>query len=171
MPALPAIYVAAAVVAAGSAVYAGVESRVASNKQADAALQAAQYNSKLDIANAQQLSMNAAANASRQRTNDKEYLNAQRAAFAASGLLSDTGTPLAVQATTAGRMEQDIQQYWTSTQQKESQLYGAAAEGMYQGAETADIYHLQGTAELVSGIGKAVGIAGEAYSGYQQNFG
>lgn len=164
MPAAVAVVeVVAAVAAAGAAVYSASEQRVMANKQADAALQAADYNAKLDRAQAQQVSMDAAANAQRQRQADKTYLSAQKAAYAAAGIDSDSGSPLAVQSTTAGRMEQDIQQYWVSTQQKESQLYSAAAEGIYSGQAMADTYHLQGTVALVSGIGKAVGTLGAAY--------
>lgn len=166
MPAAAAAYyvVAAAVaVEAGTQIYAASQQRVIANKQADAALQAANYNANLDRAQAQQVAMDAAANAQRQRQADKTYLSAQKAAYAAAGINSDSGSPLAVQSTTAGRMEQDIQQYWTSTQQKESQLYSAAAEGIYSGQAMADTYHLQGTAALVSGIGKSVGTLGTAY--------
>lgn len=164
MPVALAIVAVASVASAAASVYSGREQQIASNKQADAARQAADYNAKLDVANAQQLAMDSAANIQRQRSGNQAYLSKQLVAYAASGILSDTGSPLAVQATTAGRMEQDIQQYWTSVQQKESSLYASAQEGRYEGEETADIYHLQGTAALVSGIGRAVGTLGQAAS-------
>ena len=116
----------------------------ASSRQAKAATQAADYNAALDAANAKQVALNANANIEKQRQDDATYQSDQRAALAASGVLSDTGSPMVVQATTAGRQEQDIQQYWTSVQEKESNLYAAGQEGIYEGAEQADIYHLAG---------------------------
>lgn len=159
--------VALVVAAVASVASAGV-SYAASQKQAAAATQAANYNAQVDIANAQQLAMDANANIQRERLSDQEYLSKQRAAFAASGILSDTGSPLAVQATSAGRMEQDIQQYWTTTQQKESQLYAAAQEGIYQGQEQASLYHLQGAASILQGIGSAASFGTQAYGQYQK---
>lgn len=145
-----------------------VMSTQAANRQAAAAAQAANYNAKLDIANAQQQAMNAQANIAKQRQDDKSYQSNQRAALAASGVLSGTGSPMALQATTAGRQEQDIQQYWTSTQQHEATQYAAAQEGVYEGAEAADTYHLQGAADIFKGIGS---IGGEVYQGYKDQQG
>ena len=125
----------------------------ASSQQADAASQAANYNAKVDQANAQQQALNANANIQQQRQQDQEYQSDQRAALAASGVLSGTGSPMEVQATTAGRQEQDIQQYWTSVQEKESAQYAAAEEGVVEGQEEASTYHLQGAADIFSGIG------------------
>ena len=125
----------------------------ASSQQADAASQAANYNAKVDVANAQQQALNANANIQKQRQKDQEYQSDQRAALAASGVLSGTGSPMEVQATTAGRQEQDIQQYWTSVQEKESAEYAAADEGVVEGQEEASMYHLQGAADILSGIG------------------
>lgn len=156
-------YIIEAVVAAASTTVA-VE---ASNKQAEAATQAADYNAKLDVANAQQLAMNANANIAKQRQDDQAYQSNQRAALAASGVLSGTGSPMALQATTAGRQEQDIQTYWTSVQEKESQLYSSAEEGVYEGQEEADIYHLQGAADIFNGVGSMTGDLGKAYNAEQ----
>jgi hypothetical protein len=135
----------------------------ASSQQATAAAQAADYNAKVDVANAQQLSLDANANIQKQRQQDQEYQSDQRAAFAASGVLSGTGSPMEVQATTAGRQEQDIQQYWTSVQEKESQLYASAQEGVVEGEEEADIYHLQGAGDIFSGIGNMENAAMKEY--------
>lgn len=138
----------------------------AASRQAKAAAQAADYNAALDVANAKQVALNANANIDKQRQDDSTYQSNQRAALAASGVLSDTGSPMVVQATTAARQEQDIQQYWTSVQQKESNLYAAGQEGIYEGAEQADIYHLQGAADIFSGVG---GITNEVGSVYIHN--
>ena len=139
----------------------------ASSEQATAAAQAADYNAKVDVANAQQQALNANANIQKQRQQDQEYQSDQRAAFAASGVLSGTGSPMEVQATTAGRQEQDIQTYWASVQEKESQLYASAEEGVYEGQEQADIYHLQGAGDIFSGIGGIDNTISKTYFGNQ----
>lgn len=159
--AIPSII--SAVVAAGSA----VEAKQVSSRQAEAASQAADYNAKVDRAQATQLTLDANQNIQRQRQQDQEYESNQRAALAASGVLSGTGSPMALQATTAGRHEQDIQTYWGSVQEKESQLYASAAEGQYEGAEQADIYHLQGAADIFQGIGTVATDTGKAYQAYK----
>lgn len=146
-------FVAAVIVSAIAAGAAAAESAHASSEQAKAATQAADYNAKVDTQQATQLSLDANANIQRQRQEAQVYESNQRAALAASGVLSDTGSPMALQATTAGREEQNIQTYWTSVQEKESQLYSSAAEGEYEGQEQADIYHLQGAADIFQGIG------------------
>jgi hypothetical protein len=149
--------------AAASAGAAGMAA-ISSSKQATAASEAANYNAKVDQARAQQLAMNAQANIAKQRQDNAEYQSQQRAALAASGVLSDTGSPMAMEATTAGRQEQDIQQYWTSVQEQEAGLYSAAQEGVYEGAEEAEAYHLQGASDLFQGVG---GVAG-AFGKYSQ---
>lgn len=156
-------YIIEAVVAAGSA----VEEKQVSSRQAEAVSQAADYNAKVDVSNATQLSMDANANIQKQRQDDQAYQSNQRAALAASGVLSDTGSPMALQATTAGRQEQDIQTYWTSVQEKESQLYSSAEEGVYEGEEQADIYHLQGAADIFQGVGNITGDLGKGYNAEQ----
>jgi hypothetical protein len=150
----------AATVSAATAAATTAISLEASSKAASAAAQAADYNAKLDAANAAQLSMDATANIQKQRQDDAAYQSNQRAAFAASGILSDTGSPMQVEATTAGREEQNIQTYWTSVQEKESQLYSSAAEGVYEGQEEADVYHLQGVGDIFSGVGSIAGTFG-----------
>lgn len=161
---------AAVVAVVGETVNMVEQSRI-SKQQASNATKVAQYNADVDVANAQQLSMNANANIAKQRQQDQSYLSAQRAAYAASGVLSGTGSPMTLQATTAGRMEQDIQQNWASVQEKESQLYGSAAEGIVEGQEESDVYHLQSTAAIFQGIGQianTVGGAASKYSSYKE---
>ena len=158
-------YIAEALVAAGSA----VEAKQVSSKQAEAVSQAANYNSKVDVANAQQLQLDADANIQKQRQDDSEYQSDQRAALAASGVLSGTGSPMELQATTAGRQEQDIQTYYTSVQEKESQLYGSAQEGVYEGEEESDIYHLQGAGDIFNGIGGVTKDLSSGYNAYEGN--
>ena len=159
--ALDTALAATSVAAAGSSAYMSAR---ASSEQASAAASAADYNAKVDVANAQQQALDANANITKQRQQDQEYQSDQRAAFAASGVLSGTGSPMEVQATTAGRQEQNIQQYWTSVQEKESAQYAAAEEGVVEGQEEADIYHLQGAGDIFSGIGNMENAAMKEYA-------
>jgi hypothetical protein len=68
-----------------------------------------------------------------------------------------------VQATTAGRQEQNIQQYWTQVQETESAEYASAAEGVVEGEEEASTFHLQGAADIFNGIGNMEGAAMKEY--------
>lgn len=156
----------ALIVAAAGAVASAAASASASSRQASAAAKVADYNANLDIANAKQSALNAQANITAKRKDDSAYTSAQRAAYAADGILSGTGSPMALQAETVGRQEQDIQQFWTTEQQNENTQYDAAELGVYEGAEQASAYHLEGAAEIFQGIGSAaVAVAGGYKSG------
>jgi hypothetical protein len=147
--------VAALVVSAVASVAAAAESASMASKQATVASKVANYNANVDIANANQQAMDANANIAKQRQADATYMSSQRAALAASGVLENTGSPLSLEATTAGRMEQNIQQYWTTVQEKEDTEFTAARMGIYEGQEEASIYHLEGAADIFKGIGEA----------------
>jgi hypothetical protein len=159
------VIAATSVAAAGTSAYLSAR---ASSQQATAASQIANYNAKVDIAQANQDAMNAQANIEKQRTDNASYDSNQRAALAASGVLSGTGSPMALQATTVGRQEQDIQQYWTQTQEQESSQYQAAELGVYEGAQEADTYHLQGAADIFQGVGQMTNSVGLSMTRAQQ---
>ncbi len=133
----------------------------ASAKGAALAESTAKYNSSVDVANAQQAQLNAAANIRAKRADDQAYRSKIRVAYAASGILSGSGSPMQVLATTAGRQEQDIANYWNETNQKSDRYYGAAKEGIREGEAQADLYHLQGAAAVVKGIGSIASIYGD----------
>ncbi len=165
-----ALGVASAVGTVGSAVVsakaASDQAKLAS-KQGAVAGQVADYNAKLDEANAAQLALDAHANIQRQRQDNSTYLSSQRAAYAASGVLSGTGSPMIVQATTAGRMEEDVQNYWRQTQQRESNLYAAGQMERFGGANQAaaaeaqaQAYRLKAVSSIFDGIGGVAKIAG-----------
>lgn len=137
----------------------------AAAKQAKLAESTAKYNASVDISNAQQLQLNAAANIRAQRRDDQAYRSKIRVAYAASGILSGSGSPMEVQATTAGRQEQDIANYWNQTNQKSDKYYGAAAEGIREGEAQSDLYHLQGAAAVVNGIGSMASMFGSMGGG------
>ena len=138
---------------------------IQANKQATYAAKVADYNANVDIANAKQQAMNTQANITKERISDASYLSSQRAGYAASGILSDSGSALMVQATTAARMEQNIQQQWTTAQQQEAAGYSAAQQSVQQGKQQAKSYHLQEMADIFKGVGSlALAFAGGAGS-------
>ena len=142
-----------------------ISAGIEANKQATYAAKVADYNANVDIANAQQQAMNAQANIQSQRKEGGELLSRQRAGYAASGVLSDSGSAMAVQATTAARLEQNIQQYWSETQQKESQLYTAAGMEVSKGKAQAKAFHLEAAADMFKAAGSlALAFAGGAGS-------
>lgn len=155
-------YVAIPIIIAAAAAAVQV---TAANKQAAVATSVANYNAKLDIKNAQQLALNAQANVAKQRTENEAYRSKIRVAYAASGILSGSGTPMSVLATTAGRQEQDIQNYWSSVNQKSDQYYAKAAEGIAEGDAMADVYHLQAASAAIKGIGSMASAFGTGGAG------
>ena len=155
--------VAALAISAVAAVGATADSASLASKQASTAAQIANYNANVDIANAQQSALNAQANITAQRKDNSTYNSSQRAALAASGVLADTGSPMALQAETVGREEQKIQQEWTSEQISENTQYAAAQLGVLEGADEATAYHLQGAADIFQGIGSVANTVSAGY--------
>ena len=145
-------YVVPIVMAVAAAGTAAMQAAAAA-KQAALATSVAQFNAKVDISNAQQLQLDAAANIRQARAENEAYRSKIRVAYAASGILSDSGSPMQVLATTAGRQEQDVQNYWRNINQKSDKYYGAAAEGIREGEAQADLYHLKAASAVVQGIG------------------
>lgn len=153
---MPALGIISAVAAVASTAISAEEA----SKQASTAAKVANYNANVDIANAQQQQMDANANIAKQRQDDQAYMSAQRAAYAASGVLSGTGSPMVTEATTAGRAEQDIQQFWTSTEEDATTQYESAEMGIFEGNQESETYHLEGAADIFKGIGSVANIAG-----------
>lgn len=99
MPALPAIGLVAGLVGSGVSAYSAVEQGQAQNRLA-------QYNAQLSEQQAALTTAQGAMEASAQRTQNAMILAKQRAAFAASGVVADTGSPLLVESKQAGYLEQ-----------------------------------------------------------------
>jgi hypothetical protein len=126
---------------------------IQAGKQATYAAKVADYNANVDIANAKQQAMNSVANIQSERLKGEAYQSSQRAAYAASGVLSDSGSAMAVQATTAARMEQGIQQYWNEAQQRESTQYAGAQMEVLKGKQQAQAYHMQAIGDYFKAAG------------------
>lgn len=98
MPALPAIGMAAGAIGAGISAYSSIQEGAAQNR-------IAQYNAQIQEQQANATALQAANKAMGQRQQDQQILARQRAGFAASGVVADTGSPLLVEAKQAGYLE------------------------------------------------------------------
>jgi hypothetical protein len=123
----------------------------------------ANYNANLDIVQAQQLDADTLQNIRTERQANKTYLSRMDAAYAAAGVLSNTGSALHAQITTAGRMEQQIQQQYLEGQARQQQLYSAAKAGVAYGGAQASADRTQGNIALING---ATNIARTTFGAY-----
>lgn len=160
---------AAGVVVAGTAASVGFTaySALAQNKAARNAARVeeatADFNARADLAAAQQLDLDTQQNIRTAREENAVYLSRQAASYAAAGVLATSGSPLHAQITNAGKMEQQIQQAWANSNQKQQQYAAAAKIGRLEGAARADADRAQGTIALINGGAK---IAGQLYGAY-----
>lgn len=115
----------------------------AAGQAADLALATSQHNAAIDISQAKQLDLDTVQNIRTERAQDAVYMSRQASSYASAGVLS-SGSPLAVQATTAGRLEQGIQQAYVNSQQKQQQMYAAAKVGQLYGSAQAQAYRTEG---------------------------
>lgn len=163
MPAVAIIPWAIAAAATATTAYATVESKKASDSAASTAVQVAQYNQKLDQAQSDQLDFDTQANIDSMRRDAATYMSRQASAYAGSGIVANSGSALAVQATTAGREAMREQQTWTDSQAKEQQLASAGQAGIAEGESQADADHYAGIAAVMNGAGKIAGQVGGDY--------
>lgn len=162
MPA--AIPIALMAVSAASTVYSAAQQKKAADNAAAVDTATAQYNARYNQAVAKQLDLDTIENIRTQRRDDAVYLSRMHASYADAGVLATTGSALDAQITTAGRMEQRIQQEWVNSQQQQQQLYSKARMGILAGEAQAKADRAQGTIALINGGAR---LASMAYSGYQ----
>lgn len=146
MPAVP-ILVGASVALQGASMIMGAQAskraQGAAGQAADLALATSQHNAAIDISQAKQLDLDTVQNIRTERAQDAVYMSRQASSYASAGVLS-SGSPLAVQATTAGRLEQGVQQAYVNSQQKQQQMYAAAKVGQLYGSAQAQAYRTEG---------------------------
>lgn len=160
---MPIIPIASLVISAGSVIYSANLQRTAANAQAATATATADYNARVDLAQAEQTDLDARANIASMRRDASVYMSRQTAAFAAAGVRADTGSPLAVRAATAGRLAMREQQAYTDSQAKQQRLAASAKAGRAEGQAAADGYHMQATAAVLNGAGRVASQLGSAY--------
>ena len=157
--ALPYIYYG---VAAAATIGAGVTQYQASRSAAATQKSVADYNAQQDQAKARQAEIDSQETIRRQRDQDKVYLSRQRSAMAAAGILN-TGSELDLLATTAGRLEQRVQDEWRGTEIGTQNLYAAAKVGQAEGYAQSDYYSSQATASLFSTGSKLMSMGAQGY--------
>jgi hypothetical protein len=142
--------------------YSMYEQNKAAGMSADLARSVAQHNAALDIQEAKQIELDTGENIRALRAEDEVYVSRQQTAYAANGVLS-SGSPLAVEASTVGRMEQRIQQMYTNSQLEQQKRYESAKVGVRYGeAKAAAIKTENFAAMLKSGAN----LLSSAYGGY-----
>lgn len=150
-------------ISAGSAIYSAVSQKNAASKAAAIDQSTADYNARVDETMGRQLDLDTLANIRTARQEGRVYLSRQAASYAAAGVLTDTGSPLHAQITTAGRLEQQVQQQYQNSLNRQQQYAAAAKAGRMAGAAQATTDNARGTLALVDGGAK---IAGQLYHAY-----
>jgi hypothetical protein len=148
-----------AIVAAGATVYGAVQQKKSANAAASVDTATAAYNARADLAMAQQLDLDTQQNVRTARAEDSVYLSREAASYAAAGVLATTGSPLHAQITNAGRMEQQIQQQWVNSNQKQQELASRAKVGILEGNAQATADKAVGSLALINGGTRLAGLA------------
>jgi len=155
---------AMAIIAVGLTVASMAQQNAASKKAESTAKTTAAYNNALDITEAQQIDQASNTSIRQMREDAATYVDRQRGQYAASGIMADTGSPLSVQAETAGRLELQAQHKFMDAQNSESRAYSEGQAGLLYGQNQADQISMKATADTLSGAAK---IAGMGYNAYQ----
>lgn len=130
-------------------------------QQAKTAAAVGEYNAKVAEAEALTIDMEARENLRRRRQTNKSFLARQRARFVSSGVVEDTGTPLEVQAETAGLLEMEALDANRVARQQAEQRRAGATYSRLSGQSQAAYYGTMAGASLLAGVG---GLAANAYN-------
>jgi hypothetical protein len=160
MPALPAIGLAVGAIGAGVSAYSTIQAGQAQNR-------IAQYNANLMAQQSQATALQAANKALGQRQQDAAILARQRAGYAASGVESDTGSPLLVEAKQAGYLEMQ------ALQTQQAGAIESANEQQQSGLDLAQGSYAKTGSELSAGatLLQGAGTAGSTYAKNPQLYG
>ena len=161
----------ALVVSVGATVYSSIQQKKAADQAASIDTSTADYNARYDEATAEQLDYDTQHNIEVERQNDQVYLSKEAVSYAAAGVLATSGSALDAQITNVGRMEQQIQQTWVDSQQKQQQIRSQAQKGILYGQDQAAADKMSGTLALVNGGAHLAGMAFNAYNSGTFNFG
>lgn len=161
--------VGAAAVATTASVAATGYSMVKQNQAAKASSQLARdtasYNAKVDRVGAQQTELDATQNAANARRDAAVYTSRQQAAYASSGVLN-TGSALAVEAETAGRLNQRILQDKLNAGREAEKMRSAATVGqLYGDAQASAINQQNNINQMKGGMSLLSTVAGAYQSG------
>jgi hypothetical protein len=130
-------------------------------QQGQSAASAAEANAKMAEQQAANLDLENRENIRRQRIENQRLLSRQRAGFAASGVQIGTGSPLEVQAETAGILELDILDQNRASQIQQNNLFYQARTDRADASNYRSAGTLNAAGSLFSGLGS---IGGSIYS-------
>lgn len=159
MPVVPIMMVASVALQGASM----IKQNQASKASAQLAKDTASFNSRVDMAEATQIEMDSDANTRAARRDAAVYTSRQRAAYASSGVLN-SGSALAVEVETAGRLEQRIQQERTNALREATKRESSARVGVMYGDAQASAIRRQNSVDMLRG---GVGILSTVAQGYQ----
>lgn len=123
--------------------------------QGDIAKKVGEYNSRVDESDALQLSINAQENIRRMREEGRKFVGSQRAKYAASGVVVDTGSPLEVMAETEGVLRMQQLEEQRAADAKAANLRRQAQMSRLYGEEALRASQIQSTATLLGGAANA----------------
>jgi hypothetical protein len=103
---MPVPLIVMAAVSVASTVASTIQQKKAADAAARTATQVADYNAKLDRSEAAQIDLDSLENVRALRRDAATYMSRQALAYVGSGVMANTGSPLAVRAATAGRFAQ-----------------------------------------------------------------
>jgi len=145
--------------AIGSLIVGAVGTGLAYKGQKDAAKTTAavgEYNAKISEADAAQLDMEARETLRRRREANTSFLSSQRSKYVASGVVADTGTPLEVQAETAGILELDALDQARQARVQAQRLRTGAVVERITGQAQARAYNTAAGVSLLQGAASAM---------------
>ena len=148
----------------GAQAYGMVQANRASQNAAKLATATSDYNARVDEADAKQIELDSSENTRRAREEARIYTSRQLAAFAASGVLV-SGSPLAVMATTAGRIEQQIQQEAQDRKRQANRLRDSARMTRLYGESSAAGIRERARADLIGGASRLLQAGANLYQG------
>lgn len=162
---MPVALIVVAAVSVAAEVAQTTEQKKASDAAANNAKTVAGYNAAVDQQESNQLDLDSQANIQAMRRDAASYMSRQQTAYAASGVMADSGSALAVRAATAGRFAMKEQQAWADANAKEQHLAAEGQAGVAEGDYQAQQDHMEGVADVMGGAAKVASEAGSAYSG------
>jgi len=155
---------AVAYAGAGMAIAGGLAGKGANDNAAAVAQATAQYNANVDVSQAKQKDLNTLQQIDNERSQNKTYMSQIETSYTGAGVLN-TGSALDVEATAAGRLEQNIQQEYVTSLSEQELLYASADIGIAEGQAQADYYKEMGDMALFNGISNALGFIGKGIAG------
>lgn len=133
--------------------------KAAKQSAADAKATAA-YNSRVDLAEAKQIEYDSEENTRSARREARVYLSRQEAAYVTAGVLN-SGSALAVQAETAGRLEQGVLQERLNASREIGKRESAAKMGILYGDMTSKGILAQNRVNMLNGGANMLMTAGQ----------